>query len=60
MKSGSDGAFAMGLVLILDQTNGESYFDHKIKEPAVDHATEDPVHDRYGHSHQHRRGAPDS
>ncbi|KAK7349135.1 hypothetical protein VNO77_06254 [Canavalia gladiata] len=42
VKPGFDGSFAMGLVLVLDQINGENHFDHEIKEPAVHPATEDP------------------
>lgn len=42
VKPGFDGAFAMALVLVLDQINGENYFDERIVEPAVHPAAEDP------------------
>nr|ACU20466.1 unknown [Glycine max] len=42
VKPAFDAAFAMGIVLVLDQINGENYFDDRIVEPAVHPATEDP------------------
>lgn len=42
VKPGFDAAFAMAFVLILDQINGENYFDdNATSEPAVHPATED-------------------
>ncbi|KHN01328.1 Protein LURP-one-related 12 [Glycine soja] len=41
VKPGFDAAFAMGLVLVLDQINGENYFDDRILEPSVHPAAED-------------------
>ena len=41
VKPGFDGAFAMGLVLVLDQINGENYFDSGTTESPVHTATED-------------------
>ncbi|XP_061340084.1 protein LURP-one-related 5-like isoform X2 [Gastrolobium bilobum] len=41
VKPGFDGAFAMGLVLALDQINGEDYFDYGTTEIAVHPAAED-------------------
>ncbi|XP_057454172.1 protein LURP-one-related 12-like [Lotus japonicus] len=42
VQPGFDGSFAMGLVLVLDQINGENFFDSGITtEPAVHPATED-------------------
>ncbi|KAK7389517.1 hypothetical protein VNO78_24629 [Psophocarpus tetragonolobus] len=42
VKPGFDASFAMGLVLVLDQINGENDFDDRFSEPAVHPATEDP------------------
>ncbi|CAJ1951289.1 unnamed protein product [Sphenostylis stenocarpa] len=42
VKPGFDSAFAMGLVLALDQMNGEDYFDDRIVEAVVQPAAEDP------------------
>ncbi|KAE9585832.1 hypothetical protein Lal_00009851 [Lupinus albus] len=42
VKPGFDAAFAMGFVLILDQINGDSYFDNDAtSEPTVHPTTED-------------------
>ncbi|KAL2338153.1 hypothetical protein Fmac_012599 [Flemingia macrophylla] len=43
VKPGFDGAFAMALVLVLDQINGDNYFHiDTITEPLVHPAAEDP------------------
>ena len=41
IKAGFDGAFAMGLVLVLDQINGEDYVDDGT-EPFVHPSAECP------------------
>ena len=41
IKAGFDGAFAMGLVLVLDQINGEDYVDDGT-EPIVHLSAECP------------------
>ena len=41
VKAGFDGAFAMGLVLVLDQINGDDYVDNGT-EPAVHPSTDCP------------------
>lgn len=41
IQPGFDGAFAMGLVLVLDQINGENFFDSGITETPVHPTTED-------------------
>lgn len=42
VKPGFDAAFAMGLVLVLDEMNGENFFDDRMEEPVVRPAAEDP------------------
>ncbi|KAK7294085.1 hypothetical protein RJT34_16968 [Clitoria ternatea] len=42
VKPGFDGALAMGLVLVLDQINGENFFDNGLTEIPVHPATQDP------------------
>ncbi|KAL1292767.1 hypothetical protein HN51_053330 [Arachis hypogaea] len=41
VKPGFDGALAMGLVLVLDQINGENYFESGTTESPVHPTTED-------------------
>lgn len=41
VKAGFDGAFAMALVLALDQMNGESYIDSGTPQPVVHPSAED-------------------
>ncbi|KAL9304524.1 hypothetical protein ACSQ67_021787 [Phaseolus vulgaris] len=42
VKSGFDAAFAMGLVMVLDEMNGEDYFDGRIEEAVVHSNAVDP------------------
>lgn len=41
VKRGFDVAFAMGLILALDQINGDSYFDNRTTNPVVHPSTEE-------------------
>jgi len=42
VKAGFDAAFAMGLVLVLDEMNGENGFDDRVDEPVVRSSAVDP------------------
>ncbi|QCE02119.1 protein LURP-one-related 5-like [Vigna unguiculata] len=42
VKPGFDAAFAMGLVLVLDEMNGENYFVDRTEDLVVHSAAEDP------------------